>query len=150
MASNVVETILGAAVLCVAGGFLYHATQASDLSAGGSSYELKAQFFNADGISKGGEVRMSGVKIGTVRAVELDKATFQANVLLALNTDVQVPSDSSAKVASDGLLGGAYLALSPGGSEYYLEPGESIEYTQGSVSLVDLIGKAIHAGVGGD
>ncbi len=142
MANNTVETLIGAVVLCVAGGFLYYASQSADF-AGGGSYPLNAQFFKADGIGTGGDVRVSGVKVGTVESVELDETTYQAKVTFAMRNGVKLPSDSSAKIASDGLLGGAYVAIDPGASEYFLEPGEAIEHTQGSISLLDLIGKAV-------
>lgn len=142
MANNTVETLVGAVVLCVAGGFLYYASKTADFG-GSGSYPLTAQFFRADGIGAGGEVRVSGVKVGTVSSVELDETTYQAKLTMALREGVKLPSDSSAKIASDGLLGGAYVAIEPGGNEYYLEPGEEIEHTQGSVSLLDLIGRAV-------
>ena len=142
MANNTVETLIGAVVLCVAGGFLYYATQNADLG-GGSTYDLKAQFFKADGIGRGGDVRVSGVKVGTVNSIELDSVTYKATIGMAINKDVKVPSDSSATIASDGLLGGSYVAIEPGGSEYFLDAGEAIEHTQGSISLLDLIGKAV-------
>ncbi len=142
MANNTVETLIGAVVLCVAGGFLYYASQNADLG-GGGNYPLNAQFFKADGIGTGGDVRVSGVKVGTVESVVLDEKTYQAKVTFAMREGVKLPSDSSAKIASDGLLGGSYVSIEPGGSEYFLEPGEAIEHTQGSVSLLDLIGKAV-------
>ncbi len=144
MANNVAETIVGAAVLIVAGGFLAYASQHADLG-GGSSYELKAKFFTADGVAPGIDVRMSGVKVGTVGDLTLDSKTFEAVVSLDVKQGVEIPSDTSAKIASDGLLGGSYISLEPGGSEYPLEPGEEIERTQGSVSLIDLLGKAVHS-----
>ena len=150
MASNAAETLIGAAVLAVAGGFLFYAAQASGGLGGGSGYPLTAKFFAADGIATGADVRMSGVKVGSVGSLELDRQTFEAVVRLDMMQGVPIPSDTSAKIASDGLLGGSYVALEPGGSEYELEPGEEIERTQGSVSLIDLLGKAVHGATGGD
>lgn len=144
MANNVVETIVGAAVLVVAGGFLAYASQNSEFG-GGSSYPLTAKFFSADGVAPGIDVRMSGVKIGTVGDLSLDKKTFEAVATIDVENGFEVPSDSSAKIASDGLLGGSYISIEPGGSEYALEPNEEIERTQGSVSLIDLLGKAVHS-----
>ncbi len=144
MANNVAETLIGAAVLIVAGGFLAYASQHADLGSS-SNYDLKAKFFSADGVSPGIDVRMSGVKVGTVSDLSLDPVTFEAVVSLSMNKGFEVPSDSSAKIASEGLLGGSYIAVEPGGSEYPLEAGEEIERTQGSVSLIDLLGKAVHS-----
>jgi len=142
MANNAVETLVGAIVLCVAGGFLYYASQNADFG-GGGSYPLTADFYKADGIGTGGDVRVSGVKVGTIESISLDETTYQAKITMAMSTGVQLPSDSSARISSDGLLGGSYVSIEPGGSEYFLEPGEAIEHTQGSVSLLDLIGKAV-------
>lgn len=142
MANQTVETLIGAVVLCVTGGFLYYATANADLG-NATTYDLNAQFFKADGIGRGGDVRVSGVKVGTVSGLTLDPETFKANIEMAIDKAVKVPSDSSASIASDGLLGGSFVAIEPGGSEYFLEQGESIKHTQGSVSLLDLIGKAV-------
>jgi len=142
MANNAVETLVGAVVLCVAGGFLYYAAENADFG-GGASYPLTADFFKADGVGVGGDVRISGVKVGTVDSLMLNEKTYQAQLTFAMREGIKLPSDSSAKIASDGLLGGSYVSIEPGGSEYFLEPGEAIEHTQGSVSLLDLIGKAV-------
>lgn len=144
MANNVAETLVGAAVLIVAGGFLAYASQNADFGSG-SNYNLQAKFFSADGVAPGIDVRMSGVKIGSVGELSLDKKTFEAVVSLNIANGIEVPSDTSAKISSDGLLGGSFISLEPGGSEYPLEPGEEIERTQGSVSLIDLLGKAVHS-----
>lgn len=144
MANNVAETLIGAAVLIVAGGFLAYASQHTDFGSG-STYDLKAKFFSADGVAPGIDVRMSGVKVGTVGDLTLDPKTYEAVVSLSVTNGFEVPSDTSAKIASDGLLGGSYISLEPGASEYPLEPGEEIERTQGSVSLIDLLGKAVHS-----
>ena len=144
MANNVAETLVGAAVLIVAGGFLAYASQNADFGSS-SNYDLQAKFFSADGVAPGIDVRMSGVKIGSVGDLTLDKKTYEAVVSLNIENGVEVPSDTSAKIASDGLLGGSFIALDPGSSEYPLEPGEEIERTQGSVSLIDLLGKAVHS-----
>ncbi|MEL6125433.1 MAG: outer membrane lipid asymmetry maintenance protein MlaD [Pseudomonadota bacterium] len=139
MANNVVETLIGAAVLTVAGGFLVYAAQTADLGGGGSSYMLEAKFRKADGLAVGTDVRVSGVKVGSVTALELDPTTFQAVASLAVSRDVQVPEDSDASIQAEGILGGNYVAITPGASEFMLEPGEEILNTQGSVSLLDLI-----------
>jgi len=144
MANNVAETLVGAAVLIVAGGFLAYASQNADFGSS-SNYNLQAKFFSADGVAPGIDVRMSGVKIGSVGELSLDKKTFEAVVSLNIANGIEVPSDTSAKISSDGLLGGSFISLEPGGSEYPLEPGEEIERTQGSVSLIDLLGKAVHS-----
>lgn len=145
MANSAAETAIGAVVLAVAGGFLVYAAQTADLNFR-SSYELVAQFRKADGLSSGADVRVSGVKVGSVRSLTLDGQTFQARAVLAIDQTVRIPDDSAATIASEGLLGGAHIAIQPGGSDFMLEPGEEFAFTQGSVNIMDLIGRAISGG----
>ena len=115
MQNGFVETLIGAAVVAVAGVFFYYGwnTTGSGQVAG---YELIARFDRIDGISVGTDVRMSGIKIGSVISQELDQKTYRALVRMSVRNDIKVPEDSSIKVSSEGLLGGSYLAISPGGS----------------------------------
>ena len=149
MANSAAETIIGAGVLAVAAGFLVYASQTTDVSVGGGAYELVANFRKADGVGVGGDVRLSGVKIGSVRDVSLNQETYQATVVMSVRADVQIPEDSSATVAMDGLLGGAHVAIQPGGAEFMLEPGDEFQFTQGSVNLLDLVGRVVTGGDGG-
>lgn len=144
MASNAAETLIGAAVLAAAGGFLVYAANTADLRAGGGGYEVIAKFRKAEGISVGGDVRIAGVKVGNVTAMSLDPKTYYAQVTLSVATEVQVPDDSLAKITSSSLLGDSYIAIDPGASADMLEPGAEITYTQSSVSVGDMIGKFIH------
>ena len=144
MASETAETIIGAGVIALAAGFLFYAANTADVSASGS-YPLVAKFSKADGVTVGGDVRLSGVKIGSVTGLALDPQTYQARVTLAIRDGIAIPADSSIRIASDGLLGGAFVSVDAGGDETMLAAGEEIEHTQGSVSLLDLVGKAIHS-----
>jgi phospholipid/cholesterol/gamma-HCH transport system substrate-binding protein len=111
-----------------------------------AGYELVARFDRIDGISVGTDVRMSGIKIGTVTSQVLDQKTYRALVRMSIRNDIKVPEDSSIKVATEGLLGGTYLAVSPGGSDAMLVAGGEFETTQGSIDLVGLLGKAMFSG----
>lgn len=131
------ETILGAVVTAVAIGFFaFAAAQAGQTS--GRGYELTANFQRIDGVGVGSDVRISGVKVGVVRAVALDPNTFDAVVTLAIDQDVEVLDDSTARIATDGLLGGGYVAIEPAGMDV-LAPGGRIRNTQGSVDLLTLL-----------
>ena len=141
MASNVSETLIGAAVVATAAGFLFYAGQSAGLSSGGDTYELTAKFASAEGLNIGGEVHLAGVQVGTVTKLELDTTTYQAVTTFTVRSDIDVPDDSEAKVASEGLLGGNFLEITPGGSPYMLEAGQEVEYTQGSVSLLNVLMK---------
>jgi phospholipid/cholesterol/gamma-HCH transport system substrate-binding protein len=142
MNGNLVETLIGAVVLVVAGFFLFFAYSTADVRSP-DGYPLLAKFDRVDGLSVGSDVRMSGIKIGSVVSQELDKQTFVAVVRMNIDSDVELPTDTSAKIASEGLLGGNYLSLEPGADEAVLESGGEIRYTQGSIDLVSLIGQAI-------
>jgi len=146
MASNAAETLIGAVVLAVAGGFLVYAANTADVGVGGSGYELFAKFRKAEGIDIGGDVRIAGVKVGSISGMTLDPATYYAKVTFVVDRDVKVPQDSLAKITSSSLLGDSYIAIDPGAEDLMLEPGEELTITQSSVSIGDLIGKFIHGG----
>ena len=149
MSGNLVETLIGAVVLLVAVVFLLFAYNRSDVRAV-SGYPLVAKFEKVDGIKIGSDVMLGGIKVGSVTGEHLDTERYLAVLQLSVKNDVKVPDDSAIKVASEGLLGSKYLSIIPGGSDGYLKPGAEIRYTQGSVDLTDLIGKAIYsAGSGG-
>jgi phospholipid/cholesterol/gamma-HCH transport system substrate-binding protein len=149
MGGNLVETLIGAVVLAVAGVFLFFAYSKADLGQV-DGYVLTARFEKIDGITVGSDVTMSGIKIGTVVGQELDPQSYLAVVRMSIRNDVKLPLDSSVKVASAGLLGDQYLAIAPGADVDMLAQGDEIEYTQGAVDLTELIGKAIYSsGSGG-
>lgn len=131
------ETILGAAVAVVAVGFFVFAAAQAGQTGNAGGYDLVARFQRVDGIAVGSDVRVSGVKVGVVRAVELDPETYMARLTINIAEGVQVLDDSTARVASDGLLGGAYIAIEPAGLDP-LAPGAEIPNTQGSVDLLTL------------
>lgn len=142
MSHNVVETVLGGVVLVVAVGFFGWAYGRSNVGDPGG-YTLTASFDRADGLSNGADVRVSGIKVGSVLATSLDPQTYRAKVQFSVMSAVELPSDSSAAIVSSGLLGGKYLSLAPGADDVMLEPGGNITLTQSSVNLEDLIGRYI-------
>jgi phospholipid/cholesterol/gamma-HCH transport system substrate-binding protein len=139
MANSVAETAIGAVVLATAVGFGLYAGQSRGVQVGAGSYPLTANFRSADGITVGTDVRVAGITVGSVTALELDPATYQARTTLSVQGDLQIPEDSDVKIASESLLGGSYVAITPGASEFMLNPGDAILNTQGSVSLLDLL-----------
>lgn len=144
MRSHWGETAMGFLVLALAAIFLIwslNVAQAGRLSGG---YPVSAKFGDVGGLQPGAKVSLAGVKVGSVSTVRVDPKTFLAVVEMSLDSDVHVPSDSTAKVTSDGLLGGAHIALTPGGAAEDLKPGGEISNTQGSVDLFGLIGQFIH------
>ncbi|MDO8421045.1 MAG: outer membrane lipid asymmetry maintenance protein MlaD [Parvibaculum sp.] len=147
MQSNFVETLVGAIVVIVAGVFLYYGYTNSGMRSSGG-YHVKAEFDRVDGLASGSDVRLSGIKVGTVVGQSIDPQNYKAVVTMNLTPDVKIPDDSSARITSEGLLGSNYIALSPGGSEDYLAEGGEISFTQGSVDLMGLIGQAVFSATG--
>jgi phospholipid/cholesterol/gamma-HCH transport system substrate-binding protein len=146
MAGNAAETLIGAAVLAIAGVFLVYAGNTANVNARGNGYELVAKFRKAEGIDVGGDVRIAGVKVGSVSDMELDTKTYFAAVTFVIDEPIKIPEDSTAKITSASLLGDSYIAIEPGASDLMLEPGGELTFTQSSVSVGDLIGKFIHGG----
>jgi phospholipid/cholesterol/gamma-HCH transport system substrate-binding protein len=139
---NAAEVLAGLAVLIVAAGFLAYALATSG-SADVPGYTFSAEFDRIDGLSVGSDVRMAGVKVGSVTDTSIDPKTYLAVVDFTVQKNIALPTDSSAAISSQSLLGGDYLALVPGGSDQMLKPGGRVTITQGSVSLEDLLGKFI-------
>ena len=149
MANNAIETVMGAVVLAVAGGFLFFAYNNSNVKPI-EGYQITASFSNISGIAPGSSVRVGGIKIGVVEALDLDPKSFQAVAKLRIGNAVQLPRDSSAAVQSTGLIGEKFMAIEPGGDEENLKDGEKIAFTQPSVSLEEMIGKFVFSGGGAD
>lgn len=147
MNRNVVETIVGALVLLVAGVFVFYAFSKSDHS-GPDGYEITARFGRIDGLKRGSDVTMSGVKIGTVTAIDLDRKTYQAVVHLAVSSNVPIPTDTNAKIVSESLLGGMVVVLDPGGDKTMIKSGGEIANTQDAISFTELLAKFMFSGTG--
>lgn len=139
MKSNVVETVTGAVVIVVAVFFFTYVYKTADVRAGSGGYEINARFESIDGITTGSDVRVSGIKVGSVVSQTLNSESYEAVVTMAIAPEVKLPLDSSAKVTADGLLGAKFIALEPGGDETMLAAGDTIEHTQGSLDIFGLI-----------
>jgi len=139
-----IETVLGAVVLVVAGFFLIFAYRSADLRKV-EGYPLTAQFTNIGGLQVGNDVRISGVKVGSVTAQWLDPLKFLATVQLTLDPSIKLPRDTVALISSESLLGGKFLALEPGGDPDLIAAGGRIEYTQSNPGFEQLLGQVIYS-----
>jgi len=139
---GIAEVLAGALVLLVAVGFMGYAIAHSGRSAS-SGYTLFARFDHIDGLSVGNDVRIAGVKVGTVTDARIDPKSFSAVVALTVRDDLKLPKDSSAEINSESLLGGKYINISPGGDDADLKPGQMMTITQSAISLEQLLGKFI-------
>jgi len=147
MRGNVVEALLGAVVLAVAAFFLVFAYSTTEVSTAGG-HEFLAKFDRVDGLNVGSDVRLGGIKVGTVTDQRIERETYLAVVKFSVDQTIPLPADSSAAIISDGLLGSKYLSLDPGGDPEKLKPGGIVKFTQSPVSLENLIGQLIFSGQG--
>lgn len=143
MSQNTTEVIVGAGVLAAAIGFVVYAGQVSGYSNSTSGYPLEASFRSLEGVSVGTDVRLAGVRVGSVTQVDLNVETYRADTTVSVLQGIEIPDDSAIIISSEGLLGGNFVEIVPGGSPFYYEPGDTIEDTQGAVSLVSLLLKFV-------
>lgn len=144
MAENTTEVVVGGMVLAAAIGFAVYAGQIAGLTAGAEeSYTLNASFRSLEGVGVGSDVRLAGVKVGTVEQVTLNPETFRADTRVAVHSTISIPDDSAIVVSSEGLLGGNFVEIVPGGSPFFFDPGDEITDTQGAVSVVSLLLKFV-------
>ena len=143
MAENKLEIAAGLLVVAAALGFVIFAGKGAGMGSGGDTYDLRASVRSIEGVSLGSDVKLAGVKVGTLTQVSLNPQTYMADAVLSLQKSVELPSDSAVLISSEGLLGGNFIELQPGGMPDVLAPGDEIEDTQGAVSLVSLLMKFV-------
>ncbi|NOX82693.1 MAG: outer membrane lipid asymmetry maintenance protein MlaD [Alphaproteobacteria bacterium] len=136
--AGVFETIVGFIVIAAAVLFFAYAYGVSGKDFGADKYRIDAVFGRVDGITVGSEVRIAGVRVGKVTNHDIDLATYEVNLGMTIDRNIPIPEDSIAKISSDGVLGGAYVAIEPGASEEMLLEGDKIVITRGSVDLLNL------------
>ncbi len=141
MSNSIAEAVIGAAVVAIAAGFVVYAAQSRGLQVTRDSYDLTADFRSVEGISVGTDVRLAGIKVGSVTSLALDPESFKAKARFSVAESVRLPEDSDVKISSEGLLGGSFLEITPGASEFMLAAGDEVVNTQGSVSLLNLLMK---------
>jgi phospholipid/cholesterol/gamma-HCH transport system substrate-binding protein len=141
---NIGEAIVGLLVVILAVWFVLFAWDRTGGGAKTGGIKIAAIFPNASGVSNGTDVRVAGLKVGSVTGLSLDPQTYQVKVNIALDPNVKLPSDSSASVTSEGLLGSTFIAFAPGGSPTSLKSGDTVTDTQGSMDLMALIGQFIN------
>jgi phospholipid/cholesterol/gamma-HCH transport system substrate-binding protein len=147
MSRNVIETVMGAVVLVVAAIFLAFAYRMADVGAV-KGYEVWAGFSATGGLQTGADVRISGVKVGSVTNQSLDPSTFLAVVRMSIDPSIKLTADTTAAIKSESLLGGRYVLLSPGGDPDEIKPGGRIQFVQNPVDLEDLIGRFMFSSQG--
>jgi phospholipid/cholesterol/gamma-HCH transport system substrate-binding protein len=149
MRRNAIETVMGAVVLLVAGVFVFFAYDMAQVKAV-EGYEVTALFYKIGGLNEGSDVRISGIKVGTVIDHELDSESYDARVRMTITREIKLPVDTVASIASEGLLGGKYVRLEPGTDKSYIKDGGTITKTRDFRSLEDQVGEIIFLATGGD
>ena len=140
MKINILDAFLGFTVLVITGLFLFYVYVTLDTKLFKSDgFRLHARFENIDGIVTGSKVKLSGVNIGTVKSISLEPESYYAFVTMNFDKKFSFPDDTEASVQLEGLLGGSYISILPGGSDIMLLNNQEILYTQGSTSLLNLM-----------
>lgn len=137
-----VETIMGIVVIFVAAFFLYFAYQVSDLQVV-KGYDINVRFLKVGGLNVGSDVRINGIKVGTVIAQNLDPEDYVADVKLSISSNIQLPKDSVVSVVSDGLVGNKFIKIEPGKSKEFLQNGDTVANTKDFKTLEDMVGEII-------
>ena len=137
-----VETIMGIVVIFVAAVFLYFAYQVSDLQVV-KGYDINARFLKVGGLNVGSDVRINGIKVGTVIAQNLDPEDYVADVKLSISSNIQLPKDSVVSIVSDGLVGNKFIKIEPGKSKEFLQNGDTVANTKDFKTLEDMVGEII-------
>src|SRR5579862_3071766 len=145
-ANRTLEIGTGLFVLLGFAALLFLTTQlpASGLKFGGekAGYRVTAEFDNVGDLKVGSPVTMSGVRVGVVTGIRFNAKDYKAEVAMRFDNQFnQIPDDSFAAIQTQGLLGGKYIGLSPGGDDNYLKEGSLIEQTQSAIVLESLINK---------
>jgi len=148
MNRNLLETVMGAVVIVVAVIFLVFAYHSAEIRSV-SGYTLTAKFDHIDGVREGADVRLSGIKVGSIIGTSLDPKTFQADVKLSIDNTIKLPTDTIATITQNGLLGDQYMSLVPGNSDKLIAPGGELSYTQSAPNLMSLFGQAVFSMSGG-
>ena len=146
---NLAEALIGLLVVVIAAGFVAFAWARTGAGEGSDGFVLSARFPNIGGVTLGTDVKVSGVKVGKVVGLELDPTSYQAVLRLSVDRGLKLPTDSSAAITAEGLLGGNYIALTPGGETAMLADGGEIIETSGAPDLMGLIGSVVNRS-GGD
>ena len=143
MSENKLEILAGALVVAAALGFVFFAGKGAGMGAGGDTYPLRASFRSIEGVSLGSDVKLAGVKVGTITGLTLNPTTYMADAVVSIDKNILLPSDSAILISSEGLLGGNFIEIQPGGMPDTLAAGDEIEDTQGAVSLISLLMKFV-------
>ena len=136
------ETIMGVVVPVVAAFFLYFAYKDSDLQVV-KGYEVTARFLKVGGLNVGSDVRINGIKFGTVISQKIDNENYDAEIVMSIAPDVKLPKDSVAAIVGDGLIGDKFIKIEPGHDKELLKNGDVITNVKDFKTIEDMVGEII-------
>jgi len=142
MQKKPVETIMGIVVLIIALLFLGFAYRVSDLQVV-KGYSVKAEFLKVGGLSVGSDVRINGIKVGTVTAQKLNNDNYTVDVTFNIAEDIKLPKDSTAVIVGDGLMGDKFVKIEPGNAKEYMKDGDTFAKTKDFKTIEDMVGEVI-------
>jgi phospholipid/cholesterol/gamma-HCH transport system substrate-binding protein len=142
MQRHALETIIGVGVLCIAVLFVWFAYRTADVGVA-PGYTVGAVFAKVGGLAVGNDVRISGIKVGTVTERYLDPRTYEAVVKMTVDHGIRLPVDTVAAVGSEGVLGGRFIELEPGQAADFIPADGEIRETRSYRSLEDQVGEII-------
>lgn len=145
MRREVTEIFVGAAVILAAAAFVFGAFSGSGVE-NGRGYRLSFSVQDASGLASGSEVRMAGIPIGQVEGQSIDPDSFLAEVVLAIDEGIELPLDTSARILPNGFVGDSYVEIEPGGELDLLQDGDTIDFAQGAINVIDLLARVIMSG----
>jgi phospholipid/cholesterol/gamma-HCH transport system substrate-binding protein len=140
------DTWVGLLVLIGAAAMLFLALQSANLLSLNfqKTYTVSAMFDNIGGLKKQAAVKSAGVVVGRVKEIVFDGKSYQARVVMAIETQHQFPKDSSLKILTSGLLGEQYIGIEAGAEEKVLAEGDKVQDTQSAVVLENLISRFLY------
>ena len=145
MKQGVLETVVGFFVITLSIIFLFYVYFINNSQKSDSGYIIKARFQNVEGIIKGSDIMIAGIKVGIVEDIRLNNQDYSVDSDLRIFNYVKIPVDSNAAIVSSGFLGNKYIAINPGLSDATLNPKDYIQKTQSSINLESLIGKFMYS-----
>ena len=148
MTSRKIEILVGFFMAAAIAAFFMLAMNVSNMSSygAGESYEIMARFDNIGGLKVRSPVAAGGVRIGRVTEIDYNTDTYEAVVVMSIETKYnRFPIDTAASIFTSGLLGEQFIGFEPGAEEDYLKNGDTIDLTQSAIVLEQIIGQFLYS-----
>lgn len=137
------HALIGAVTLIVGIGAIAISYTSGGPGSASDGLTLNAEYRTAEGVGVGSRVTLAGIQVGAVTGMDWDDEEGRVIVRMVVDDTVEIPRDSVAKIASDGMFGSKYIQLSPGGDFEAMAEGDYFEYVQDAVNFEALIEKIV-------